>query len=666
MNVTELARKLRMHPEELKTRLPELGFDVGMRAIKVDDRIAQKIIQQWPILRRQIEKKRQMEKEEKIAEDVRKVAEAAPPVKIPAVVTVRDFALRLGLPVTRVIQELMKNGILASLNERLDFETASIVAEDLGFRVEREEEESGVALVVEDRIRALVEAEEKDKLVARPPVIVVMGHVDHGKTKLLDFIRKTNVMAGEAGGITQHIGAYQATKNGRLITFVDTPGHEAFTAMRSRGARIADIAILVVAADDGVQPQTKEAVNIIKAAGIPFAVAINKIDKPDADPERVKRELSEVEVIPEEWGGKVSMIPISAKTGAGIDKLLEIILLIADLEKEKIVDKPERRGVRTVIESHVDKGEGPVATVLIQAGTLRAGEDLAVGNSLYGRVRAMKDFRGAIVKSALPGTPVRIIGIKVAPSVGDIVEVPENAKELERVRPAKAAGEKMATVERRAAVLETEETKAVATVNLVLRADVLGSLEAVITSLEKFKHPEVAPNVVGKGLGNVTEADVLRAEAAKTTVLGFNVLTPQPVANLAAEKGVVIKTFKIIYDLLEEVRAALEALLQPEVIRTTLGKIKILAIFRSEKDAQIVGGLVADGKAVLGGRVRIIRGEAEEGLGEVASLQAGKRDVPEVRAGTECGMKIKTKTAVQVGDVLEIYSEERRERKFVV
>ena len=483
MNVTELARKLRMHPEELKTRLPELGFDVGMRAIKVDDRIAQKIIQQWPILRRQIEKKRQMEKEEKIAEDVRKVAEAAPPVKIPAVVTVRDFALRLGLPVTRVIQELMKNGILASLNERLDFETASIVAEDLGFRVEREEEESGVALVVEDRIRALVEAEEKDKLVARPPVIVVMGHVDHGKTKLLDFIRKTNVMAGEAGGITQHIGAYQATKNGRLITFVDTPGHEAFTAMRSRGARIADIAILVVAADDGVQPQTKEAVNIIKAAGIPFAVAINKIDKPDADPERVKRELSEVEVIPEEWGGKVSMIPISAKTGAGIDKLLEIILLIADLEKEKIVANPERRAVGTVIESHVDKGEGPVATVLIQAGTLRAGDDLAVGTSLYGRVRAMKDFRGAIVKSALPGTPVRIIGIKVAPSVGDIVEVPENAKELERVRPAKAAGEKMATVERRAAVLETEETKAVATVNLVLRADVLGSLEAVITSL---------------------------------------------------------------------------------------------------------------------------------------------------------------------------------------
>lgn len=663
MNVTELARQLRMHPEELKRTLPELGFDIGMRAIKVDDRTAKKIIEQWPILKREIERKKRMAKDAKAAEEIKQVAAAAAPIAVPAIITVRDFALRLGLPVSRVIAELMKNGILAALNERIDYDTASIVAEDMGFTVMKEESRSKDPEIqaVDDKVRAMIDSEAKEDQIARPPVVVVLGHVDHGKTKLLDAIRKTNVVAGEAGGITQHIGAYQAIKNGRAITFIDTPGHEAFTAMRSRGARVADVAVLVVAADDGVQPQTKEAVKIIEAAKLPFVVALNKIDKSDANPDKVKRELSDIGVLPEDWGGTAKIVPLSAKTGQGIDQLLETIISVAEPEKEKLMANPTRRAVGTVIESHVDKNEGPVATLLVQTGTLRVGEDLAIGNLLYGRVKTMKNHLLETMKAAPPSMPVRILGFKVAPTIGDVVEVPESEHEFEKVRPAMVRSEKLATVERVA--ITSEEEKPKLSFPVIIKADVLGSLEAIIVSLDKFKHPEVAPVVVGKGLGNVSADDVGRAEASKAAILGFHVQTPFDAADLAREKGVTVKRFDIIYDLLEFVRLGLEELLPPEIVRTDMGRARVLAIFRSEKSEYILGAVLQDGRARAGARVEIMREGAIEGTGTLETVQMGKQNVTEVKAGSEFGLKLKSKITPKVGDELVLYTEEKKIRK---
>lgn len=660
MNVSELARKLRVTPEELKAKLPELGFDIGMRAIKVDDRMAQQIIRRWSDYSREAQRRRR----EEVAQKQVAVAAASVsgPIKISAVINVRDLALKLNLPVTRLIAELMKNGILASLNERIDFDTASIVAEDMGFKVIREDEkEAEIAAPIGDAIREAIAKEEKKNLFPRPPVVVVMGHVDHGKTMLLDTIRKTNIVAGEAGGITQHIGAYQARSKDRLLTFVDTPGHEAFTAMRSRGARIADVAVLVVAADDGVQPQTKEAVKIIEAARIPFVVAINKVDKPEADPERVKRELGELNIIPEEWGGKVPMVPISAKTGKNVFDLLDTVILVADLDKEKIVANPGVSALATVIEAHVDKGEGVVATILVQNGTLRKNDILAVGNVFYGRVRAMRDWNGQEVSSAPPGMPVKILGFKAAPQVGDIISVVANLKGLERAKPVRVSEQKMATVEK--AQKAEEEEKQLPTLNLIIRADVLGSLEAVVVSFEKFKHPDVAVNVIGKGLGNITEADITNAFAAGARVLGFNVIVLPPVADLARDKNVPVGNYKIIYDLLNNVRDELEKLLPPEVIRMDLGQANVLAIFRSEREFTIAGGVVTDGKILVNAKVNILRASESVGSGTVMELQSGKRITNEIRAGQEFGIKVKSKTALTLGDSLEFYTEERKARK---
>lgn len=660
MNVSELARKLRVTPEELKAKLPELGFDIGMRAIKVDDRMAQQIIRKWSEYQRVSQKVRREEIAKK--QVAAAAASVAGPVKLPAVVTVRDFALKLNLPVTRLITELMKNGILASLNERIDFETASIVAEDMGFKVEKEDEkEAEIGITGGDTIREAISKEKTENLVARPPVVVVMGHVDHGKTMLLDTIRKTNVVSGEAGGITQHIGAYQAKSKDRLLTFIDTPGHEAFSAMRSRGARIADVAVLVVAADDGVQPQTKEAIKIIEAAKLPFVVAINKIDKPDAASDKVKRELSDLNIIPEEWGGKIPMVPLSAKTGKNVTDLLDTILIVADIEKDKIVANPKQLALATVIESHVDKGEGVVCTMLVQNGTLRKNDILAIGNTFYGRVRAMRDWNGKDLEFATPGMPVKILGFKAAPQVGDIVAVATELKDLERAKPMKVSEQKMATVER--VQKAEEEEKEIPMVNLIIRADVLGSLEAVVVSFEKFKHPDVGVNVVGKGLGNITEADITNAEATKALVLGFNVQVLPQVRELAIDKNVRIQTYKIIYDLLNDVRDELEKILPMEVIRTDLGKANVLAIFRTEREFTIAGGVVTEGKLLAPSRVIIWRGEEALGEGMVSELQSGKRVVNEVRGGQEFGIKIKSKLPILVGDKLELYTEERKTRK---
>jgi len=656
MNVTELARRLRVPPNQLLDMLPELGFDIGRRAIKIDDRTAWRILEQWQNLLREWRKKHPDEKEEEKPVD----HGAAPKeVELPQVLMVKEFAARLGLPITRVIAELMKNGILAAMNERIDFTTASIIAQDLGFKVKEEPRKSFEEEISSDVIRERILGEDAGDLKPRPPVVVVMGHVDHGKTKLLDTIRTTNVVATEAGGITQHIGAYQTVRHDRHITFIDTPGHEAFTTMRSRGARIADVAILVVAADDGVQPQTVEALSIIQAAKLPFVVAVNKMDKPEANADKAKRELSEKGVLPEDWGGKIPFVPISAKAGTGIDALLDVILLLADLEKDKITANPAARALGTIIESHIDQGEGPVATMLIQNGTLKAGSSLAVGNSLYGRVRAMKNWEGKTLKEALPGTPVKILGFKVAPEVGDIVEVPEHGKKLETKKVIPRYTEAVKTIK----LQNAAEAEAQAFVNVIVKTDVLGSLEAILNKLEQLRAPEVAVKIVSKGLGNINESDILQAEASGAIVYGFNVNSSLQVDDLAREKNVEIQKYKIIYELLDDVKGRLEQLLKPEIIHTTLGKLKVLAVFRSESKYVIIGGRVEDGKAVKGAKVKIMRGEVSHGEGIISELQHAKQPVETVPGGSECGLKVTTKAELKEGDVLEIYKEDKKERK---
>ena len=660
MNISELARRLRTHPDDLREKLPMLGFDVGRRAIKVDDRLVPKIMEKWG----EMQKLNQLKARYKRDEEIKEVAASRnKKIELPKVVTVRDFAATLGLPVNIVIGELMKNGILASLNERIDYDTASIVAEDLGFEVgvkkedDKADEVSGMSA---DKLKEVMSGEGEENLKPRPPVVVVMGHVDHGKTQLLDTIRKTNVVKGEAGGITQHIGAYQVEKKDRRMTFIDTPGHEAFTVMRSRGARVADVAVLVVAADEGVQPQTLEVIKIIEAAKLPFVVAMNKIDKPDIDIQFVKKQLADHNLIAEDWGGKTIMVPVSGKTGQGIDDLLEMILLVADIDKDKIRANPDRRAIGTVIEAHVDKGEGPVATVLVQTGTLKPNDFLASAGAIYGRVRAMKDWNGKPAKEAGPGTPVKIIGFKVAPQVGEIVEVPENAAELKQVR-------KQYTVEKQAvrasAPAEEEKSDKKKFVNVVLKTDVLGSLEAVTGSLEKMVHPEVGVALIGKGLGNITESDILRAEAAGGVVMGFNVVATREAQILARDKKVEIHLYKVIYHLFDEVKKRLQELLPVEIVRTPLGKLEVLAIFRADKTGQVVGGRVTDGHLELGARMTLYRGGEAVGEGDVIQLQTGKTDTKEVRMGQECGIKVKCKTAILVGDVMDVFSETRKERK---
>ncbi len=664
MNITELARKLHITAQELKDVLPTLGFDIGQRAIKVDDRAARKIIESWPSLRRELEQKKAAELAKLAAETTAEVAARGKiTVKLPQVITVRDFSSKLQLPVTSVIKELMKNGILASLNERIDYETAAIVAEDMGFTVEKDEEEAE-GNFVGDKVRELMGKDEKSTLKTRPPVVVVMGHVDHGKTKLLDAIRKTHVMESEAGGITQHIGAYQATYKERILTFIDTPGHEAFTAMRSRGAKIADIAILVVAADDGVQPQTKEAVKIIEAAKIPFLVAINKIDKPEANVEKIKQELAGLNLIPEDWGGKTICVPISAKQMTGIDDLLDMVLLLADMEKEKIMANPDRCALGTVIESHIDKGEGPVATVLVQAGTLNRNDNLTVDNVLYGRTRAMKNFRGEVVDEATPGTPVKILGLKAAPQVGDILEVKGDLSECQRkIKPTYARRDQVVVKK-----TGDEEEKKKKKLNVILKTDVLGSLEALLASFEKMDYPTVSLEIVSRGLGNITEAEVLQAEAIGAKIFGFNVLMGPNIEELARDKGVEIKIFNIIYNLIDEVKNGLEALLDVEIIRTELGKMEVAAIFRTEPASMIVGGKVREGKIVFDPKagqtkIKILRKQEEIGEGILIQLQSAKAEIKEAAAGQECGIKYKGKPIIQVGDVLAMYKEEKRIRK---
>ncbi len=672
MNVTELARRLRITPQQLLAKLPELGFDIGARAIKVDDRTADQIYKKWLENARRERLRDQLVKQSQVG--AKEPGAPKTDIKLPSVIAVRDFAGKMGLPVTRVIQQIMKAGILASQNERIDFTTASIIAEELGFTATPEsetEKELQQTVEAEDRLKQIMTDQDATTLQERPPVVVVMGHVDHGKTRTLDAIRATRVMEGESGGITQHIGAYQVEKKGKKITFIDTPGHEAFTVMRSRGAKVADVAILVVAADDGVQPQTKEAINIIQAAKLPFVVALNKIDKPDADPNRVMGQLAECGITVEEWGGKTPMAKISAKTGQGIDELLEVVLLVAEMEKENIMSNPDTRAAGTIIESHVDKGEGPVATAIIQNGTLHRNDWLGISGTAFGRVRMMRDWDGKPVDAAPPGTPVKILGFKIAPAVGDILEVPADPKSLEQHKMRTAARQVVETLSATKQVpVEGEEGEKKVMLNVILKTDVLGSLEAILGMTEKIKHDLVGVDVIQKGLGNVTEADIERAANSKPSVVyGFNVMVPMAIEAAARDKNVEVKKTKVIYDIFDDVVARLNALLPQEKIITEFGTGEVAAIFRTEPGRMVVGMRVKTGKLVSGARVRVYRlaaGASEPeiiGDGVIETLQSGKSAVKETSAGTECGLSYKGKIKLVPGDRLDAYSEESKARK---
>jgi len=622
MNITELARILRISPQELRDKLPLLGFDIGQRAIKVDQQIANKIISQWPMLQKKLQEMDQAKKAK--IKPATAEAEAKKQITIPAFITVRDFAAISGLPVKKVLAELMKNSIFSSLNEKIDFETAAIIGADLGLEVILSDQLTAASQNQDDQLKQILDQETSANLEPRPPVIVVMGHVDHGKTKLLDTIRKTNVMAGEAGGITQHIGAYQITHQKKVITFIDTPGHEAFTAMRNRGAKIADIAILVVAADDGVKPQT-------------------------ANLEKTKQELTnQLKIVPEDWGGKIVCVPISAKENIGLNELLNMLLLTAAILEDSIRANPNAQAVGTIIESHIDKGEGPVATVLVQNGTLRIGDSLSFNNQYYGKVRALKNHLGQTIASAGPAMPAKIIGLKIAPQVGDILLVGKGEKiKIKNIKTVVAATT--------AQPAEQPEDDKVKKINLIIKSDVWGSGEAIEGSLAKLNNKSVKINIISKGLGNITEGDINRAEASGAQLIGFNVKIAPPIEELAREKNVSVKIYRIIYELINDIKAKVQNLIEPEVERANLGRLKVLAIFRTERQGQIIGGKILDGRVEANSLVEVMRNKQIIGTGKAVGLQIGKQDITQAETDQECGLKYEGKPIIAEGDILQFY-----------
>ena len=657
MNVTELARRLKIPTSELRKLLPLIGFDVGMKAIKVDDAVAQKIINTVRENPNVLNKVRDQEEAEEIVETEESTV-AKKDIGIPASITVRDFATLLEKPVAAIIQELMKNGILANLNEQIDFETASIIAEDFGFTTTQEERDEDTEGMDQTTIEDLLKDNE-NKRQARPPVVVVMGHVDHGKTQLLDTIKKTNVLAKESGGITQHIGAYQVEKNGKKITFIDTPGHKAFTAMRSRGARVADIAILLIAADDGIKPQTEEVLQIIEGAKLPFIVAINKIDKPEADVEKVKQQLAQKNLLPEDWGGSTICVPISAKTEKGIDELLEHLLLVADVEKENIQANPDRPAICTVIESHVDTGEGPVTTAIVQTGTLRQGDSVQVGSSI-GKIRALRDFNGEIIANAGPATPVKILGLENASEVGDYIQVIQDSRELKKKARDLQHQKKMYRDRRQVKTKnkKDESKDEDKSVDIFLQTDVRGSQEAIIQSLETLGSDEVKVTVVKKGLGDITEADVLQAESTGALIYGFNVKTNTHAKNIAQEKEVVIRTYQVIYDLFNDVKEQAKKLQTLKLETIELGRIKVLAVFRTEKKHMIIGGQITKGKIETGAKAKVLREDQIVGKGTLGKLQQSEQEVRTAPSGSECGIQFDGQAIIKEGDFIEVYKEE--------
>ena len=579
-------------------------------------------------------------------------------IELPASIVIRDLAQMIEQSPIDVIKKLMSNGVMASINQTVDFDTAAIVVAEYGFdAVPQELEEEAQEEVGEIPLwRQLIADEDEAKLVNRAPVVTILGHVDHGKTSLLDAIRETNVAGGEAGGITQHISAYQVEMKGRTISFLDTPGHAAFTAMRARGAQGADIVILVVAADDGVMPQTKEAISHAKAARVPIVVALNKMDKANANPENVKQQLAEQELVPDDWGGNIMVIPVSAKKKEGMDDLLEAILLVAD--STDIRANPEGSVIGTVIEAEVDKQKGTVVTLLVQNGTLRA-SDIVVAGTAYGRLRALFDFRGKPVKEVGPSTPVGVLGFNDVPSAGDLFKVVRTEKEArtlisKRIEEQKQRSQdnKKASLEDLFAAYQAGEAKEL---SLIVKADVQGSLEPMMSELEKLGKGEIGVNVLHAETGNIGENDVMLASASKAIVIGFNVQADVAARRLAEKEGISIRLYDIIYRMTEDIEKALKGMLEPEVIEKEIGRAEVLEVFPISKIGKIAGCRVREGELRRNAKVRLFRDEDLVFEGDMSSLKHEKENANEIRTGFECGVGLKNFHDIETGDELVCY-----------
>lgn len=585
-------------------------------------------------------------------------------IELPASIVIRDLAQKIEKSPIEIIKKLMANGVMATINQAVDFDTAAIVVAEYGFeavaeaQVEVKKEETGEVPLW----RRLIADEDASKLMARPPVVTILGHVDHGKTSLLDAVRQTDVAAGEAGGITQHIGAYQVEKKGRTITFLDTPGHAAFTAMRARGAQGADIVILVIAADDGVMPQTREAIAHAKAARVPIIVAMNKIDKPNSNPERVKQQLAELELVPDEWGGNTMIVPVSAKLKQGIDDLLEGILLVAD--NVDIRANPGGKVLGTVIEAEVDKSKGTIATLLVQNGTLSAGDIVVAGNS-YGRMKAITDYKGKPIQKAGPSTPVAVMGLNAVPSAGDVFQVVASEKEARAIVAERMEANKSQSQDRKKISLEdlfaSVQAGEARELSLIVKADVQGSLEPILNELVKLGQGEIGVNVLYAETGNIGENDVMLASASKAIIVGFNVQADLSARRLAETEGISIRLYDIIYRMTEDIEKALKGMLEPEVVEKVIGRAHVLAVFSASKLGRVAGCRVIEGELRRNAKVRLYRGTDLVFEGEMASLRHEKEDVREIRTGFECGVGLKNFNDIQVGDLLICYILEKNE-----
>ncbi len=682
MRIYELAKELDVESKILVEFLGELGADVTSHMSSIDSDIAVMVREHFEGLQEDVEIDSEVEqavaKVEKIKkrDKTEKEPKSTQPhkekkrtrgtqsrdksetkkISVPENISVNDLAQKFGVGGTEVIKELMKIGVMASLSQTIDYDIASIIAAEFGIEVTEEQD-------LAEEIFSVACDDNPDLQQVRPPVVTIMGHVDHGKTTLLDSIRKTKETATEAGGITQHIGAYQIEYNEKPITFLDTPGHEAFTAMRSRGASVTDVAVLVVAANDGVMPQTVEAINHAKAAKVPIIIAINKTDLQAANPDRVKQELTEHELVVEEWGGDTIAVNVSALQGEGIDDLLEMILLVAEVED--LTANPDCPARGNVIDAQLDKGRGPVATVLISSGTLRVGDAFAVGN-VCGKVRALMNDQGESIKEAGPSTPVEVLGISGVPSAGDsfvVVKDEQTARQVAAIQQEKQRDKDLSRFNRVTLddLFQKIQDGEVKELNLVIKADVQGSAEAVRASLEKLSTDEVRVKVIHQGVGAVSESDVLLAAASDAVIIGFNV-RPEPNAMKAAERdGVDIRVYRIIYQLLDDVKAAMAGLLDPEFKEKVLGRAETRQVFKVPGGV-IAGSYVLDGKITRAAEVRVLRDSVIVHEGKISSLKRFKDDVREVAQGYECGIGVERFNDIKEGDILEAFTMIKVER----
>ena len=669
ISISDLARKLRITNQELLEKATEYGLDIGKKAIKINDSLAEQFLQQYKDEQRKQKTKDKVTKLKSNIESTEEKKEKTPlnddrVIKIGNSIIVHEFATKLKLPVTKVIGSLMKNGIFANLNQSIDFDIATIIAEELGYKTELYEENKIQSFdeIIKKDLKEKIEIKNSDTscdLIYRPAVVVVMGHVDHGKTKLLDVIANTNKMAKESGGITQHIGAFEIERNGRFITFIDTPGHEAFQAMRARGGEVADVAILLVAANEGIKPQTIEAIKIIEQEKIPFVVAINKIDLPDANIDRVKTGLTELNLAPEDWGGDTICAEISAMKNTGIDELLDLVLLAVDLDKEKLLTNPCGEAMGIIIESRVDKNEGVKATIILQTGRLAVGDDVIV-NGVCGRIKTIKNHLGQIIENALPGHPVEILGLKNIPNVGDIMEVISDKSELKKKLKAYCYVNSQEE-KQKSYTVKANSSKDIIALNVIAKCDFFGSSEALRSSIEKIVEKisdlNVKINIIKFGVGSINENDIFSAQETNSIVLGFNVTISPLASMIAREKEVKVKNSKIIYELTDFIYDELEAIIPIDTKIETYAKAKVLKSFSINKKSQIIGCTINSGEIKSPSSFYVKRVGEIIATGSLESLRVEKNEVKKVVPGNECGMSVKCDCEIKELDELEFYNE---------